>query len=230
MPIEGVAAEGFEVAHCLGDADQRILSIDQSFLELLGRDRKEVVGRRGISFTLPDDRPLNSTLLTRLETESVPFSITKRYVRSDGSLLWVNNTVSKFRDGAGPVRLLVTSRATGQPAIDGVLARNLRMARRLCAAIDAGKTAFGADLLSAPPTETLLLLYTAELEGTVLTGEQLAERLGLPWSATVRWLRVLIERGLIEVEGDAPLVAEAPLRIGRGCETRLGRLLAPLWA
>ncbi|MFV0624744.1 PAS domain-containing protein [Sphingomonas sp. ac-8] len=221
---------GGAVAHCLSGTDYRILSIDGSFLEMLGRERGEVIGRRGRDFTCADDHALNRTLQTRLEEEDVPFAITKRYVRSDGSLLWVNTTVTKFADGIGGSRLLVTSRALGEPIVDGTLARNLRTARRLCAAIQGGKAAFGADLIGAPPTEALLLLYTAELEGTVLTGAEIAERLERSWSATARWLHVLLDRGLIEVEGGAALCAEAPLRIGQGCEAALGQLLAALSA
>lgn len=97
--------------------------------------------------------------------------------------------------------------------------------RRMIRAFAFGKHLFGADLVSAPPAEILLVLYAAELEGRCVTGEDLAEIIRLGPSPTVRWLAVLHARGLIEPESTGTVSLEASFRITRASEERLDALI-----
>src|SRR3546814_6631982 len=47
--------------------------------------------------THPDDLPGNLQKFHRLVETSAPYEIEKRYIRPDGSLVWVNNSVGYIR-------------------------------------------------------------------------------------------------------------------------------------
>jgi PAS domain S-box-containing protein len=86
-------------AQCLADADHRLIACDDAYLELLGRERREVIGRRILDLTYAPDRPANALMLKGLASEGRAFSITKRYVRGDGDLIWVTNGVGSVPTG-----------------------------------------------------------------------------------------------------------------------------------
>lgn len=82
--------------------DRRYLQINQKYCDMLGYTRDELLGKSADSITHPEDRESSShhrqQLVSGIE-DSV--SAEKRYVRKDGSLIWVNRTVSLVRDHAG---------------------------------------------------------------------------------------------------------------------------------
>ena len=51
--------------------------------------------------THPEDLPHNLALLERAVSDGKPFVIEKRYVRPDGSHVWVSNSVSVTRGADG---------------------------------------------------------------------------------------------------------------------------------
>jgi len=82
--------------------DKRYLAVNRKFCEMLGYDREELLGRAASSVTHPEDREDESGFRDRLllgEVGSV--SAEKRYIRKDGSVIWVNRTVSLVRDHNG---------------------------------------------------------------------------------------------------------------------------------
>lgn len=221
-----VAVEVSAVAQCLADADHRLVACDDAYLELLGRERSDVIGCHVLDLTYAPDRPINAIMLRSLASAGQAFSITKRYVRGDGGLVWVTNGVGSIRDGTGRAIVCATSRAVESPVNRDALVRNVAAARRLCAAFLAGKQLFGADLVSAPAAELLLELYVAEIEGRSLSVDELASAIELGRASTRRWLAILKARGLIEVEGHAPVPAEVSFRISQRCELALEGLIA----
>lgn len=74
-----------------------ILRTNDRYCEIVQRSREEVVGHYMQEFTHPDDLPRNLVLFEKAVREGTPFEIEKRYVRPDGSNVWVNNTVSFIR-------------------------------------------------------------------------------------------------------------------------------------
>ncbi len=83
----------------------RFLLANQKFCEMLGYTRDELLAMRTRDITYPDDREERDA-----ETDYQPrlvageintYSAEKRYVRKDGTLIWVNRTVSLARDNAG---------------------------------------------------------------------------------------------------------------------------------
>jgi diguanylate cyclase (GGDEF)-like protein/PAS domain S-box-containing protein len=82
--------------------DRYYLDVNQKFCDMLGYTRDEILGKPANSFTHPDDREDNSSYRQQLLAgEQSGFHAEKRYVRKDGSLIWVNRTVSLVRDHSG---------------------------------------------------------------------------------------------------------------------------------
>lgn len=202
------------LAQCITDEACRILLADDAYLELLARRRDEVLGRSALDFTAPGDRAINHLLLQRLERQGRAFTITKRYVRSDGTLQWVSNHVSAFCDGSGTRRFVATCQPQrAASAATGAVARARQEALALIRTMGAAKHAFGEDLIGSPALEILLHLHIAELEGRSLTPHCLARLIRQSDAATLRWARVLGQRHLAEPERDGPLDSAMPLRI-----------------
>jgi PAS domain S-box-containing protein len=74
------------------------------------------MGKSLLDITHPDDRGRNAGLFERAVKEGTPYTHEKRYIRKDGEIVWVNNSVSVIR------------RPTGEPF--GVLAVTLDVTKR----------------------------------------------------------------------------------------------------
>src|SRR6266478_3626095 len=82
--------------------DGRFLRVNQKFCSILGYPRDELLQRTGQEITHPDDKGAGVDLAEALlRGESPGFTLEKRYVRRDGSPVWVELSVSLQRDGAG---------------------------------------------------------------------------------------------------------------------------------
>ena len=55
------------------------------------------MGRTMQSITHPDDLPRNQNMFARAVAEGTPYTHEKRYIRKDGGIVWVNNSVSVIR-------------------------------------------------------------------------------------------------------------------------------------
>lgn len=100
------AAVGIAVA----DLDTNLTQVNRTYCLLLGYRESELIGRSFLSFTHPDDVAENLALWDRLLHDQ-RFSSTqeKRYVRKDGSVIWVKVTANLFRpsDGARPLAIAI---------------------------------------------------------------------------------------------------------------------------
>jgi two-component system, sensor histidine kinase and response regulator len=82
--------------------DGRFLRVNQKFCTILGYPRDELLQRTGQEITHPDDLDAGVDLEEALLRGELPgFTLEKRYVRRDGSPVWVELSVSLQRDGAG---------------------------------------------------------------------------------------------------------------------------------
>jgi len=83
--------------------DDRILHTNPKLSHLLGYTRDELLGMRTDDIVYPEnvgeDRPRYREKMLNRELDA--YSSERRYVRKDGSSLWVNRTVSLARDAAG---------------------------------------------------------------------------------------------------------------------------------
>nr|WP_222856766.1 PAS domain S-box protein [Agrobacterium pusense] len=85
----------------LGDLTGKLLSVNDHFCRIVGRPRDELIGTRMQEITFADDLPENQRLFQHMVQTGESFEIEKRYVRGDGSLVWVANSVSAIRDDGG---------------------------------------------------------------------------------------------------------------------------------
>jgi PAS domain S-box-containing protein len=82
--------------------DGRYLSVNDTFCQITGYTREELLGRGFIDITHPDDRDENAGAFDRLvRGEITGFRLEKRYVRKDGEIIWVQVDVSLVRDATG---------------------------------------------------------------------------------------------------------------------------------
>ena len=86
----------------LGDLDLQVIDANPAFAAFLGRKIEDIVGRSVATYSEPGDM-----LRTRRNHEELlagttgHYSMEKRYVRADGSLVWGEITVSLLRDDRG---------------------------------------------------------------------------------------------------------------------------------
>jgi PAS domain S-box-containing protein len=84
------------------DLDGRFLRVNQKFCAIIGYPRDELLQRTGKDITHPDDLATGAEFSAALlRGESPGFTLEKRYVRQDGSVVWVELSVSLQRDAAG---------------------------------------------------------------------------------------------------------------------------------
>ncbi|MGE5406317.1 MAG: PAS domain S-box protein [Methanosarcina sp.] len=84
------------------DADDNIISVNDRTCEILGYEPDEIIGKTIASITAPDDRDLTIGMNRRLHYgEFSIFDYEKRYIKKDGSSLWVHVTVSAVKNSDG---------------------------------------------------------------------------------------------------------------------------------
>ncbi len=122
------------------DLTGRFLRVNDRFCEISGYTQEELLnGRRMQDITHPDDLPENVRLFQHAVESGKPFEIEKRYIRPDGSEVWVSNTVTLIRGEMGPptiasVSIDLTARREAEAALR-------QSESRLRLALDAGRMA-----------------------------------------------------------------------------------------
>jgi PAS domain S-box-containing protein len=105
------------------DLDGRFTLVNQRFCDITGRSVEELMQLRLQDITHPDDLPRNLPLFERAVREGTPYTHEKRYIRPDGSIVWVNNSVAVIRRASGEpfgvlaVTLDVTERRRAEEAL-----------------------------------------------------------------------------------------------------------------
>jgi len=89
---------------CETDLEGRIVRMNDRYCQIVGRTRDELLRCRMQDLTHPDDVAANMVLFEKAVANGEPFEIEKRYVRPDGSLVWVNNTVNLIRAAEAGLR------------------------------------------------------------------------------------------------------------------------------
>jgi PAS domain S-box-containing protein len=84
------------------DLAGRLLRVNRRFCEIAGRSESELLGLAMEDITHPEDLPHTIEKFRALvQGDSPGFEIEKRYVRPDGSVVWVHNSVALVRDADG---------------------------------------------------------------------------------------------------------------------------------
>jgi PAS domain S-box-containing protein len=82
--------------------DGRLLRVNQKLCEILGYSCQELLGKTFQDITHPDDLDADLEYVRRLLAGEIEtYSMEKRYFKKDGSIVWVNLTVSLVREPSG---------------------------------------------------------------------------------------------------------------------------------
>jgi PAS domain S-box-containing protein len=90
------------------DTAGRFITVNDHMCEMTGYSREELLNMKILDLTHPEDLRYSQELLAKLASEGEPYEIEKRYIRKDGSLIWVHKSASAVRDtNDGSVRSLI---------------------------------------------------------------------------------------------------------------------------
>jgi PAS domain S-box-containing protein len=104
--IFGQASAGFAQV----DLEGRFELVNDAYCAITGYSREQLLGQRMQDITHPDDLAGNLELLKEALAGKNSFTIEKRYIRPDDSIVWVNNSVTVLRDDAGtPIGILAVT-------------------------------------------------------------------------------------------------------------------------
>lgn len=105
------------------DLEGRFTLVNDHFCDICGWSRELLLSRKMQDITHPDDLVRNLPLFEAAVREGIPFVFEKRYIRPDGSEVWVNNSVAMIkRENGEPygvlaVTLDVTDRRRSEAAL-----------------------------------------------------------------------------------------------------------------
>src|SRR5712671_5693631 len=83
------------------DREGRFLMVNERYCEIVGRAASDLLTLRMGDITHPEDLPRNAALFEGLMGDGGNFVVEERYVRPDGSLVWVRKQVSAVREADG---------------------------------------------------------------------------------------------------------------------------------
>jgi two-component system CheB/CheR fusion protein len=83
------------------DLDGRITVANARFGRLVGCTAEELAGTSVFALVHPDDRERNEAAFRSMAKDGKPFEMDERYLRSDGTIVWVSAAVTAVIDGDG---------------------------------------------------------------------------------------------------------------------------------
>src|SRR5262249_1747810 len=97
---------GVAIGHA--EFDGRLLRFNEKLCSIVGYTREELLRKTVQDLTYPEDLPVSLDRIARLRRGEFPsYSLEKRYVRKDGSPVWVDLSASIQRDAAGAPAYLI---------------------------------------------------------------------------------------------------------------------------
>jgi diguanylate cyclase (GGDEF)-like protein/PAS domain S-box-containing protein len=92
------------------DLEDKVLEVNDAFCQMIGRNRDEIVAKRSVLFTHPEDRSISDKAHRRLTSgELDQVSYINRYLRKNGQVIVVEVSKSAVRDATGATLYFVTS-------------------------------------------------------------------------------------------------------------------------
>ncbi|MFC4931239.1 PAS domain S-box protein [Massilia sp. GCM10023247] len=85
--------------------DGRVLRANQTFCRIVGRTHDEVAGMPLEALVHPEDLEENLALFRGMVAKAEPFEIENRYLRPDGTTVWVAKTVTPIVESGGESRV-----------------------------------------------------------------------------------------------------------------------------
>jgi two-component system sensor kinase FixL len=108
-PVSDIILEHAAVAVAQVSLDGRFLRVNNSLAELTGYSKSELLAGGFQQITHPDDLDADlANVRALLEGKAERYSMEKRYIRKDGSQVWLNLMVSLVSDAAGKPEFFVS--------------------------------------------------------------------------------------------------------------------------
>lgn len=111
----------------------KIFEANQRFADIAGRTRDQMMALDWMSITHPDDLQQGLDNMARLNAREIKgFKMDKRYLRPDGSVVWINKTVACLQVQAGqrPLHLCMVEDISERRRLDEALAEARAAAAR----------------------------------------------------------------------------------------------------
>lgn len=89
------------------DSTGRFITVNDHLCKMTGYSREELLSLHMQDLTHTEDRPRSLVLLERLITQGMAYEIEKRYVRKDGSVIWIHKSASAILDEYGNIKSLI---------------------------------------------------------------------------------------------------------------------------
>ncbi len=84
-----------------GDLRGRLLRANDRFCEIVARPREELLTLGMRDITHPEDAERHAALFRRAVETGEPFELEKRYIRPNGTIVWVHDSLTIVRDATG---------------------------------------------------------------------------------------------------------------------------------
>lgn len=185
--------------HVLIDLAGRLCAVDRHFCAIMRAQAADVIGRPVLDITAPADRQECGDAIRALRDSGRSFRLSKRFLRDDGTLVWVTNIVSTLSGLDGDTLIVAT--------IDPMVLDEIRQpallldgAHFLEAYKSDRRSVFDPALFADTAWDVILAAYITEAEGNALSIADLATRLGLPRDRIARWVAALLDQGALEIE------------------------------
>jgi len=105
--------------------DMGIIKTNSAFCSMLGYTEEEIIGMTFRNFTHPDHISNDDVSMLRLVARDIPvYHTEKRYIRSDGTVIWGSTTVTLIRNNKGEFQFSlamvedITARKTARAELD----------------------------------------------------------------------------------------------------------------
>jgi two-component system sensor histidine kinase UhpB len=116
------------------NAEGCFIFVNQAYCDMLGYAESELLGKAFWEFTYVEDIEENKRLYNRLMSEGIPFKLERRLIRRDGSMIWVDVSISPVMNAEGKpassvgVEVDITGRKEAEEALQQL---NLQLENRV---------------------------------------------------------------------------------------------------
>jgi diguanylate cyclase (GGDEF)-like protein/PAS domain S-box-containing protein len=103
-PIEArfeITFQQAAIGAAIADLDGVPIRVNSAMCALLGRPEEQLVGRLWTDYTHPDDVPLRDAVSMQVKSGHDTYEDERRYVRPDGTVVWVSSHVRLVRNDWG---------------------------------------------------------------------------------------------------------------------------------
>ncbi len=163
--------ENAGVGMTIVDLDNHFIDVNPAYLEMVGYTRNEIFEKTWMEFTYPDDLEKEHALSNQMMRDrGNRFQYTKRYIRKDGHLIWIDMTVTVVRDFDGNPQSVISliSDTTEQHRLSMELTRSEEKFRNIFFESPVAINTFDSAGMFLHANQALLDLFGIENEDAVM--------------------------------------------------------------